>query len=228
MATTSTTTPTSTSPSSNSTAPSTPLSPASSVVNATKPFQGCTSPECPINHPHERGLYIHSCRVPLSAESRRIFAPSDPPPDVLAAYERCLRYEGTRTDAETWVTFHELHVEPLLGHTNAVWVSPRPGEFRDDDVEDDESADADDVEAHDETKDCRHPFGLLNPPEIVWEAHRRLVLGDGCLWDREFVDAFAAKNVYFGKGLGKQKSPSSCFKIRRPGHLPVLAKREPK
>lgn len=125
---------------------------------------------------------------------------------------------------ETWVTFHELHVEPLLGQTNAIWVAPLPGGLRDEDFEDGEHANAGDVEANDETEDCRHPFGLSNPPEKVWEAHRRLVLGDGGLEDQELVDSFAVKNAYYEDGFGKQKSPSSCFKVRRSGHLPNLAK----
>lgn len=125
---------------------------------------------------------------------------------------------------EMWVAFHELHVEPLLGHTDAVWVAPVPRELRDDDFRDGEFADEGDVEANDAAKERRHPFGLLNPPEKVWEAHRRLVLSDGGSEDQELVDSFAVKNAYYGSGLGEQKSMSLHFRIRRPGYLPSLAK----
>ncbi|KAL9133769.1 MAG: hypothetical protein Q9175_005051 [Cornicularia normoerica] len=224
MATTSTTTPTSSSPSSNSTTPSTPSFTASSFVNATKSSQSCTSHSCPISYPHDRGLYLHPCRVALSAKSRRIFAPSVPPPDVSAAYERCIRNDGMRTDVEMWVTFHELHVEPLLGHTDAVWVAPVPTRSGDGDLKVGESADRGGVEANGETGGCRHPFGLFNPPEKVWEAHRRIVLGTGVSGDQEFVDEFGVKNAYYGTGLGKQKSTSRRFKVRRPRYPPSLAK----
>lgn len=165
------------SPSNDSTAPSTPPSTASSIEDADKSPQVCASPSCPINNSHDRGLYLYSCRVPLSTASRRIFAPSAPPPVVLAAYERCIKNDGTRTGEETWVTFHELHVEPLLGHTDGVWRAPVPMIRHDGDLEIGESADPDVVEADSRVDDCRHLFGLLNPPEKVCEAHRRLILG---------------------------------------------------
>ncbi|KAF6229588.1 hypothetical protein HO173_011443 [Letharia columbiana] len=224
MATTSIITPPSSSSPSNSTAPSTPPCITSLVVNATNPSQGCTSPFCPINYPHDRGPYLHSCRVALSIESRRIFASSVPSPDVLAAYERCIRNDGTRTDAEMWMTFHELHVEPLLGHTDAIWVAPVPMESRDDDSDVGERAGPGGIVANGAAEGCRHPFGLLNPPEKVWEAHRRLVLGDGDSEDQDLVASFAAENAYYGNGLGRQKSMSRRFKVRRPRYSPSLSK----
>lgn len=220
MPATTTTTPRPSSPSDDSTAPSTPPSTASSISP-----QVCASPSCPINHPHDRGLYLHSCRVPLSIASRRIFAPSAPPPDVLAAYERCINKDGTKTDEETWVTFHEVHVEPLLGHTDGVWRAPVPMIRHDGDLEIGESADPDVIEADSRVDDCRHPFGLLNPPGKIWEAHQRLVLGVGDLHDQEAVEAFAAKNAYYGKGLGQYESMSRRFEVRRPRYPRSLAKK---
>ena len=104
-------------------------------------------------------------------------------------------------------------MEPLLDNTDTVWVSPVPTRSHDDDSLIDERAD---VTADSDSGRCRHPFGLYNPPMRVWEAHRRLVLGLGGLCDQEFVDAFAAKNVYCGKGLGQYQSMSGRFKVRRP------------
>ena len=47
---------------------------------------------------HDQGLYLHSCRVALKPESRRILAPSFLLPNVLAAYELSFRNEGTKAD----------------------------------------------------------------------------------------------------------------------------------
>ena len=82
-----------------------------------------------------------------------------------------------------------------------------------------------DEEADGEAEDCRHPFGLLDPPQKVWDAHRRLVLGSGGSEDQELVDAFSVKNAYYGSGRGKQESMSHRFKVRWPGYSPSLAKR---
>ena len=115
-----------------------------------------------------------------------------------------------------WVAFHEVHVEPLLGDINAVWVAPLPTGQRNDDfdfVEDGGSAGA---EADGKAESCRHPFGVLNPPDEVWEAHKRIVLGAGVLKDQSLVDEFAVKNAYYETGLGKQESTSRRFKVRRP------------
>ena len=223
MATTSTTTSTSISLSTNTAVPSTPRSTASSNANATKPSQRCTYPFCPIKDSHDRGLCLHSCCTSLSAASRRIFSPSVPPPNVLAACERCIRNDGTSTDEELWVTFHEVHVEPLLNHTDAVWVAPVPARGRDGKTKICERADARGVK--DEAEESRHPFGLRNPPVEVWEAHRRLVQGGkGSMEDHNLVDAFAVKNAYYGNGLGKEESPPRCFQVRRPRYSPSLAK----
>ena len=122
------------------------------------------------------------------------------------------------------MTFHELHVEPLLEHTDAVWVAPVPTRWCDIDPEARERADPVDVVA----EGCRHSFGLLNnPPQRVWEAQRRLVLGDvHRSEDQELVDAFAAENAYYGHGIGKhENSIPRGFKVRRPGYSPSLAKR---
>lgn len=88
-----------------------------------------------------------------------------------------------------------------------------------------ESADPHDIKADSRVDDCRHPFGLLNPPESIWEAHRRLVLGVGDLHDQEAVEAFVAKNAYWGKGLGQYKSMSRRFEVRRPRCPRSLAKK---
>lgn len=87
-----------------------------------------------------------------------------------------------------------------------------------------ESADPGDEETDGKREDCRHPFGLPGPPQKVWDAHRRLVLGSGGSEDQELVDAFSVKNAYYGSGRGKQESMSRRFKVRRPGYSPSLAK----
>lgn len=221
MATTSTTIPTSIPLSTNTAVPSTPPSATPVTANTTDSTQRCTSPFCPIKCPHKDGLYLHGSCTSLSTASRRIFSPSVPPPDVLAAYERCIRNDGTSTDAELWVTFHELHVEPLLNHTDAVfWVAPVPARGRHSKIK---IPDAGAVEADDEAE-CRHPFGLLNPPAQVWEAHRRLVQGERSSEDQHLVDTFAVKNAYYGNGLGKQESTSRYFRVRRPRYSPSFTK----
>ena len=126
------------------------------------------------------------------------------------------------------MNFHELHVEPLLEHTDAVWVAPVPATKRDDNKKIGERADPGGVEANDEAEECRHPFGLLNPPDFVWQANRRLVRGEGNSNDQEIVDTFAAKNAYYGNGLGKQKSIPRYFQVGRPRYCPSLAKQRRK
>ena len=135
-----------------------------------------------------------------------------------------MRNDGTRTDEEMWVAFHELHVEPLLQDMGAIWVAPVPMRHYDDDLEIDELADSDGVEDDEGVESCRHPFGLFNPPGKVWEAHQRLVLGIGNSGDRGLVDAFAAKNAYHGKGLGQYKSISRRTKVQRQCYSLKLAK----
>lgn len=129
---------------------------------------------------------------------------------------------------EIWVNFHELHVEPLLEHTDAVWVAPVPATKRGNNMRIGEHADLGGVEANDEVEECRHPFGLLNPPDKIWQAHRRLVLGEGGSKEQELVDTFAVKNAYYGNGLGKQESMSRCFQVGRPRYCPSLAKQRRK
>ena len=196
--------------------PSTPSFIASSFADLAESSQRCISHFCPISFPHDRGLYLYPFRVALKAESRRIFAPSVPSPDILAAYERCITLDGTSTDLEMWVAFHEVHVEPLLRDTNAVWVAPLPTRQRNDDFNFGEDGRSARVEADSKAESCRHPFGVLNPPDEVWEAHRRIALGAGILKDQMLVDEFAVENAYFGTGLGKQESTSRRFKVRRP------------
>ncbi|KAM0797449.1 hypothetical protein BDR22DRAFT_892301 [Usnea florida] len=198
--------------------PSTTSSTASSFADSAEPSQRCISHLCPISFPHDRGLYLYPSPVALKAESRRIFAPSVPSPDILAAYERCITLDGTRTDLEMWVAFHEVHVEPLLGDINAVWIAPLPTIQRNDDIDfgEDEDGGSTRAEADGKAESCRHPFGVLNPPDEVWEAHRRIVLGAGVVKDQTLVDEFAVKNAYYGTGLGKQESTSRRFKVRRP------------
>ena len=118
------------------------------------------------------------------------------------------------------MAFHEVHVEPLLGHTDAVWVTPVPRRSGDDDLEIDDDADPDGTE----TEDYRHPFGFFNPPEKVWKAHTRLVLGVAGSEDQELVDEFSVKNAYYGNGLGKRETAFDRFKVRRPRYLSRSAK----
>lgn len=49
--------------------------------------------------------------------------------------------------------------------------------------------------------------------------------GVGGLHDQEVVEAFAAKNAYYGKGLGQYESVSRRFEVRRPRYPRSLAKK---
>lgn len=104
---------------------------------------------------------------------------------------------------EMWVNFHELHVETLLEHTDGVWVAPVPVTKREDNMKIGERAYPGGVEANDEVEECRHPFGLLNPPDFVWQAHRRLVRGEAGSKDQELVSALC----------GAQPSPSPFLRL---------------
>lgn len=119
----------------------------------------------------------------------------------------------------------QLSVKPLLEHTGAVWVAPVLMRPCDDDIKiDSERADSDSAKDDGGAERCRHPFGLHNPPEKVWEAHRRLAPGVKDLKDEEWVSAYAAMNTYHGKGLGQYESMSRRFQVRRPRYSPGLAK----
>ena len=122
------------------------------------------------------------------------------------------------------MTFHELHVEPSLDDTDAVWVSPVPTRPHDDSPMSEEGAYPDGVKADGGAGRFRHPFGLYNPPEKVWKAHRSLAMDVGDAGDQELVDAYSARNAYCGKGIGQYMSMSRCFKVRRTGYSPVLAR----
>ncbi|KAI4104590.1 MAG: hypothetical protein L6R37_003194 [Teloschistes peruensis] len=50
----------------------------------------CTSPHCPITTPHGEGLYRHPFPVPRSERANGYFAPSTPPPDVVAAFNHAV------------------------------------------------------------------------------------------------------------------------------------------
>ena len=176
------------------TAPSTFLSLASPTVRVSKLSEGGTSLLRPIAHAHNSGIYPHSSGTDSIPISKGIFAPCVPPPDVLAAYERCIRNEGTRTDVEIWAKFHEVHHEILLKYTD-----PRAQVWK-------------------------HPFELFNPPRKAWEAYERLKLGIGNSGDRELVDMFAAKKAYYGEGVGQYMIVSRRYKVRRSRHSAKLAK----
>ena len=119
--------------------------------------------------------------------------------------------------------FYESHVEPLLEYIEAAWVMPVPVRSFGDDLELDNGAGSDSVDVDGGNEGSRHPFGLRSPPEIVWQAHGRLVDGVGDFGDQELVDAFAEENAYYGKGVG-QYTRSRRFKIRRPHYSAKLAK----
>ena len=124
-----------------------------------------------------------------------------------------------------WVAFHEVHVEPLLGDTCAAWVASLPTRQRNDDFDFGEDEGSARAEADGKAESCRHPFGALNPPDEVWEAHRRIVLGAGVLKDHMLVDEFAVKNAYYGTGLGKQENTSRRFKVRRPRYSSLIRRK---
>lgn len=126
-------------------------------------------------------------------------------------------------DEEMWVTFHELHVEPLFKHTDTVWVVPVPIRLRDEALKVGEFADRGRVEASGAAEGCRHPFGLLNPSQKVWEAHKRLALGGGSE-DQELVDVYAVGNACYGMVLESKRVRQRHFKVRRPHYSPSLAK----
>ena len=137
----------------------------------------------------------------LTASPRSIFSPSD-----------------------STAPSKQYSVKPLLEHKDAVGVALVPMRLCDDDIKIDERADSDGAEDDGGAERCRHPFGLHNPPEKVWEAHRRLALGVKDLKDEEWVSAYAAMNACYGEGLGQYKSMSRRFQVRQPRYSPGLAK----
>lgn len=174
----------------------------------------CISETCPIGHPHEQGVYLHSCRVPISNEARRLFAPSVPSSDIVASYERWRRHESTKTDLELWMAFHEQHVEPLLKNVGSAWVVPVPAKVHDDDLTFVHCRDPGLFMIRSRNK-ARHPFGLANPPQEVWEAHRRIRHGIVSSKDEDLVNAFALENAYERDGSGEQERMARRFKTRR-------------
>ncbi|KAI4237948.1 MAG: hypothetical protein LQ352_007905, partial [Teloschistes flavicans] len=84
----------------------------------------CTSSKCPITHPHGEGLYRHPFPVPNSELANLYFAPSIPPPHVVAAFNTAFK-KTTATPAsclDVKAAFFDHHTSPCRPSKHLVKV----------------------------------------------------------------------------------------------------------
>lgn len=162
-------------------------------------------------------------RKEMSREARRISSPSDPPPHVLAAYEKCLHEGMSKEDVSISVGFHENHTEPFIEDADLRWVAPVPADQLEEYL-DNGSDHMDEYLAPMKSKNglARHPFGLTNPKDSIWAAHARLKWDKGTQRDsdvrkndQELVQAFSAIIGLYVEGVGRPDDTVREFRIRR-------------
>ncbi|CAL8577262.1 hypothetical protein XPA_003099 [Xanthoria parietina] len=71
----------------------------------------CTSPDCPVTHPHGEGPYLFEGEVPNSELANRYFSPSVPPPAVVKAFN-ALDGMPSLKDLDMKDRFYEYHTVP--------------------------------------------------------------------------------------------------------------------
>ncbi len=166
---------------------------------------------------HSEGLYLYSDAAHMNEVARRLFAPSVPPPKILAAYHRCQRHGRSSVDAKIWVGFHESHTKPFLAMPCNGWTSPVPFEELDLYLATNSSMKV----PRSRTTETRntsetHPFGFSNPPEGIWEPFGRLSLGKEMREDQEIMDAYLITNEYCAEGTGLEEiTVPKINKVRR-------------
>ncbi|KAL8685857.1 MAG: hypothetical protein Q9224_005642, partial [Gallowayella concinna] len=85
----------------------------------------CTSPNCPVTHPHGEGLYLYEGEVPNSGWAKVYFAPSIPPPAVVEAFNKI---DGLPSwdDLNIKDRFFQYHTVPCRPSKHLNKVGKRP------------------------------------------------------------------------------------------------------
>ncbi|KAL9009319.1 MAG: hypothetical protein Q9173_005641 [Seirophora scorigena] len=168
----------------------------------------CTSPACPISEPHGCGLYRHPQPVPESALANAYFAPSIPPPIVVAAFNAAAQDKHSLADLRTKDVFFAEHTAPCrpskhLDKTRKPQCrSERCGVAQGGMLHHKKGAYLHlglDANSHLAAK-VGWCFGVSNPPPEVWEAALRCKDGVDIEGDQELVDDFSAHHVRFAHG----------------------------
>ncbi|KAL8996550.1 MAG: hypothetical protein Q9169_003945 [Polycauliona sp. 2 TL-2023] len=164
----------------------------------------CSSPNCPVQHPHGEGLYRFEGQVRNSELANTYFDPSIPPPAVVEAFNNGIHHMPSleeRNIKELFYAYHTLPCHPSQ-HLNKVSAQPctstrcgvegphNKGAYLQGDF---------DASLH-EARRSDHVFGISNPPPEIWEAALRVVDGDATERDRELVDDFSAHHVVLHVG----------------------------
>ncbi|KAI4087783.1 MAG: hypothetical protein LQ344_006539 [Seirophora lacunosa] len=168
----------------------------------------CTSPACPIFESHGSGLYRHPEPVPDSALANAYFAPSIPPPIVVAAFNAAAQDKPSLADLHTKDVFFAEHTAPCRPskHLDKTWKlqcrSERCGVAQGGVLPHKKGVYLHlglDASPHLAAK-VGWCFGVSNPPPEVWEAALRCKDGVDMEGDQELVDDFSAHHVRFAHG----------------------------
>ncbi|KAL8655994.1 MAG: hypothetical protein Q9226_002832 [Calogaya cf. arnoldii] len=178
----------------------------------------CTSPNCPVDHPHGEGLYRFEGEVPNSELANQYFSPSVPPPVVVKAFNALdlptLKDHGLQNRV------FEYHTRPCRPskhfqlmrryqcHSKICGVDWQPhneGVYLHDGV---------DASIH-QARRSHHVFGISNPPPAIWDSFFRVQDGNATDRDRERVDDFNAHHVDFIPGDARRPGLHKWQKERR-------------
>lgn len=81
-----------------------------------QPEPRCTASDCPILSIHSQGTYLWQNKQPSKGLINDVFKPSNPPPCVLAAYERSqnpISSNDFDEQAKIWIGFYKHHTRPV-------------------------------------------------------------------------------------------------------------------
>ncbi|KAL8809022.1 MAG: hypothetical protein Q9200_003800 [Gallowayella weberi] len=164
----------------------------------------CTSPNCPVTHPHGEGLYLYEGEVPNSALANAYFAPSIPPPAVVEAFNKL---DGLPSwhDLNTKDRFFEYHTVPCRPSKHLGKVGKRQCKSQNCGVEEPHMTGLylnDDLDASlFMQRFTNHVFGISNPPQKVWDAARRIKNGKATERDHQLVHDFSAHHTRWEKDV---------------------------
>ena len=179
----------------------------------------CTSPDCPVTHPHGEGPYLFEGEVPNSELANRYFSPSVPPPAVVKAFN-ALDGMPSLKDLDMKDRFYEYHTVPCRPskHLKRMFTRDCKSKNCGVDLQPHKQGvylhDGKDASLH-QARRSNHAFGISNPPPEIWAAAFRMQDGSATDRDRERVDDFSAHHVGFDKADGRQPELVSWRKERR-------------
>ena len=89
------------------------------AINETLPFLSlCTESDCPISHPHQRGVYRYQGKDPHKYDF--VLGKSNPPPHVWEAITKMGNASCSVEDDEAIAGFFRYHVPDMR------WYSEKP------------------------------------------------------------------------------------------------------